>query len=106
MSLDGVCERAQASRSQLYHYFDDRADLVRAVVRATAEAVLSAQAAHLEGLDSWAAIEAWFDELVSFQEGDGACRGCRLARWLANSLSETIGRASRWRRHLIVGRAT
>ena len=36
-SLDEVGARASASRSQLYHYFDDRDDLMRAVVAATAD---------------------------------------------------------------------
>src|ERR671917_2724410 len=33
MSLDDVRARTGASRSQLYHYFDDRDDLVRATLR-------------------------------------------------------------------------
>jgi len=38
-----VGARAHASRSQLYHYFDDRDDLIRAVVDATTSTVLAAQ---------------------------------------------------------------
>jgi len=34
-SLDEVGARACASRSQLYHYFDDKTDLLRAVAEAT-----------------------------------------------------------------------
>src|SRR5262249_15449652 len=39
-SVDDVIERAGASKSQLYHYFDDRADLLRNVVAHNADAVL------------------------------------------------------------------
>lgn len=112
MSLDGVCERAGASRSQLYHYFDDRAHLVRAVVSATTEAVLSAQAEHLEHLDSWASIEAWFDQLVSFQEAREGRGGCPIGS-LVGQLVERDDRAraalaaslDRWEGHLADGLA-
>ncbi|MGI8429802.1 MAG: TetR/AcrR family transcriptional regulator [Solirubrobacteraceae bacterium] len=112
MSLDSVGVRARASRSQLYHYFDDRADLVRAVVRATAEAVLGAQAEHLEHLDSWAAIEAWFDQLVSFQEVGEARGGCPIGS-LVGQLAERDDTAraalaaslDRWEGHLADGLA-
>ena len=40
-SLDDVIERAGASKSQLYHYFEDRAALLRAVVVHNAEAVVA-----------------------------------------------------------------
>jgi TetR/AcrR family transcriptional regulator, transcriptional repressor for nem operon len=39
-SLDEVGARAPASRSQLYHYFDDKNDLLKAVAEATNEVVL------------------------------------------------------------------
>ena len=43
VSLDDVGACAPASRSQLYHYFDDKEALIRAVVDATSDAVLGAQ---------------------------------------------------------------
>jgi TetR/AcrR family transcriptional repressor of nem operon len=42
-SLDDVGARAAASRSQLYHYFDDKTDLLRAVAEATNDLVLDGQ---------------------------------------------------------------
>src|SRR5450755_3126915 len=60
MSLDEVGARAHASRSQLYHYFEDRDDLIRAVVDTTTDAVLAAQDEFLDDLDSWAGINRWF----------------------------------------------
>src|SRR6201987_1004950 len=78
MSLDDVCERARASRSQLYHYFDDRDDLVRAVVNATAASVLLAQDGLLEHLDTWTGIDRWFRALVALQEDREARGGCPI----------------------------
>jgi TetR/AcrR family transcriptional repressor of nem operon len=87
VSLDNVGSRAQASRSQLYHYFDDRADLIRAVVDATCNAVLDAQDQLLANLDSWAGIEAWMDALVALQLELQARGGCPLGS-LAGQLAE------------------
>src|SRR6201997_2945282 len=78
MSLDDVCERAHASRSQLYHYFDDRDDLVRAVIDATTNAVLLAQDGLLEHLDTWTGIDRWFRALVALQQERDARGGCPI----------------------------
>src|SRR5918996_676542 len=59
MSLDDVRARTGTSRSQLYHYFDDRDDLVRAVIDVTTDAVIDVQGDLLGRLDSWAGIERW-----------------------------------------------
>lgn len=112
VSLDDVCERAGASRSQVYHYFDDKADLVRSAVGATAEAVLGAQAGHLEGLDSFAAIDAWFDDLVSLQAAGRARGGCPIGSLVGQLAERDEGaRATlatsfdRWESHLADGLA-
>src|SRR5437868_14313285 len=63
MSLDDVRARTGASRSQLYHYFEDRDDLVHAVIDVTIAPVLDTQRELLDHLDSWAAIDRWFDSL-------------------------------------------
>lgn len=77
-TLDTVCERADASRSQLYHYFENKADLVHEVVGATTDAVLGIQTTLLGHLDSLAGIATWFDELVSMQEACQAHGGCPI----------------------------
>jgi TetR/AcrR family transcriptional regulator, transcriptional repressor for nem operon len=87
VSLDDVGSRAAASRSQLYHYFEDRDDLIRAVVAATCDAVLDGQDELLEQLDSWAGIERWMDALVAMQLERQARGGCPLGS-LAGQLAE------------------
>src|SRR5437867_2809580 len=67
MSLDDLRARTGASRSQIYHYFEDRDDLVRAVIDVTTDAVLATQGELLDHLDSWAGIDRWFDFLVHHQ---------------------------------------
>jgi len=87
MSLDDVEERANANRSQLYHYFENKADLVRTVVATTCDAVVGGQAQMLDGLDSWAGIEAWMDALVQLQVLRQARGGCPIGS-LAGQLAE------------------
>jgi len=107
VSLDEVGARAHASRSQLYHYFEDRDDLIRAVVDATTSTVLAAQDALLDDLDSWAGIDRWFAALEDTQRGREARGGCPLGS-LVGQLAERdpLARAAlaegfdRWERRL------
>jgi TetR/AcrR family transcriptional repressor of nem operon len=102
-SVDDVIERAAASKSQLYHYFDDRAELLRAVVRHNAKAVLGA----LPPLDGWGAIRSWFDSLIELQADRRACGGCpvgslvgQLAESDEQARLELDGSFERWKAHL------
>jgi len=88
MSLDDVRARTGASRSQLYHYFEDRDDLVHAVIDVTADDVLDRQGELLDHLDSWAGIDRWFDTLVRDQIDRQARGGCPIG-CLAGQLAET-----------------
>jgi hypothetical protein len=91
------------SRSQLYHYFEDRADLSRAVVYATADAVLGSQLEHVEHLDSWAGITAWFDALVSVQEGLDARGGCPIGSLVGQPAERDEGARDALARSLTAG---
>src|ERR1700722_12321793 len=78
-SLDEVGARAAASRSQLYHYFDDKTDLLRAVAEATNDTVLDGQRMLFAGLGTWAGLQRWADALVELQVGRGGRGGCPIA---------------------------
>jgi TetR/AcrR family transcriptional repressor of nem operon len=86
-TLDDVRAAANVSKGQLYHYFADKADLVHAVIDHTIERVLGAQPA-LADLSTWAAIAAWFDDLVQLQVDRRAIGGCPIGG-LAGELAET-----------------
>jgi TetR/AcrR family transcriptional regulator, transcriptional repressor for nem operon len=92
MSLDDVQARAGASRSQLYHYFQDRDDLVRAIIDTTTAAVIDVQGELLDHLDSWAAIDRWFEALVTLQVERQARGGCPIGS-LAGQLAEQDAQA-------------
>lgn len=86
-SLDEVGSRASASRSQLYHYFADKDDLLRAVAAATNEAVLGGQRTLFDGLGTWSGLIQWMDALVEMQECLHGRGGCPIAS-LVSQLGE------------------
>src|SRR5260370_6520176 len=85
-SLDDVRERARASKSQLYLYFDDRDALMRAVAQTTCDLVMDNQADALAEFDSLAAIERYLDMTVADQV-ERQARGCPIGS-LAPQLAE------------------
>jgi TetR/AcrR family transcriptional regulator, transcriptional repressor for nem operon len=75
-SLDEVGARASTSRSQLYHYFADKDELLRAVAEATNDLVLNGQRPLFDRLGSWDGFTEWADALVTMQvqlQGRGGC---------------------------------
>jgi len=82
-SLDDVGARAAASRSQLYHYFDDKTDLLRAVAEATNDSVLDGQSTLFAGLGTQAGFVRWADALVELQQHRGGRGGCPIANLVA-----------------------
>jgi AcrR family transcriptional regulator len=76
-SLDGVREIAHASKSQIYLYFADRDELLRAVAKSTCDTVLETQAEALAGFDSMAGIGRYLDATVELQAQLGT-PGCPI----------------------------
>lgn len=66
-SLDDVRELAHASKSQLYLYFADRDELLRAVAESTCDTVIETQADALAGFDSITGIRRYLDAIVALQ---------------------------------------
>jgi TetR/AcrR family transcriptional repressor of nem operon len=86
-SLDDVRARANVSKSQLYHYFSDREDLMRAVARAVSDQVVGGQAELFAQLDTVAGLRAWSDALVALQQTRNGKGGCPIGS-LAGQLAE------------------
>jgi len=105
-SLEDVIQEAGVSKSQLYHYFEDRSALLRAVVERNADSVLG----HLPPLGSWSAIRAWFDAMVQLQVERDARGGCPIGA-LVSQLAEADEQArlalaesfAHWQQHLVDG---
>ena len=87
-SIEDVQVAARASGSQMYHYFRDKADLIRAVIAQQTDAVLGNQEALLAQLDTLEGLRAWRDFIVDYRRTLhrwGACPLGSLAVELAES---------------------
>ena len=87
VTLDEILAATGTSKSQLYHYFGDRSDLIRAVVARQGERVLDLQRPVLGAVDGWEALGRWRDFVVDVVE-DLNCRGGCPVGSLADELAE------------------
>ena len=76
--IEDVQRRAGVSASQMYHYFTDKDDLIRAVIAYQTDGILDAQRPLLDELDSFAALEQWRDLLIDMQEQRHCVGGCPI----------------------------
>lgn len=86
VSLDEVGRATSTSKSQMYHYFASKDELIDAVVDHVGTEVLDFQGGLLANLDSIAAVERWADAIVAYQRREQRFSGCPLGS-LANDLS-------------------
>jgi AcrR family transcriptional regulator len=86
-TIDAVIEASKASKSQVYHYFADKDDLVLAVIQRQAECVLGRHEELLRKLNSLAGLKRWRDAVVELTRKTNCAGGCPLGS-LAAELSE------------------
>ena len=109
-SLDDIRAAASVSKSQLYHYFTNKEDLVLAIIERQTSMVLAGQQPFLDHLDSWENLERWGAFLVASQEKRQCVGGCPVGS-LASELADhgEAGRVAlvssfdQWERYLIEG---
>lgn len=82
-SLELVESTAGVGRSQMYHYFDGRDDLLRAMATSTASPVIELAAAALADVHSLADIDTWFASLVTANAQTGSIGGCPIGSLVA-----------------------
>ncbi|WP_084606277.1 TetR/AcrR family transcriptional regulator [Agreia bicolorata] len=86
-SIDEVRAEAQVSASQLYHYFSDKNELMRAVVEHEAVVAIEEQS-QLAAVDSIESLRAWRDAVVD-HAGRRGFRGWSPLGSLASELIDT-----------------
>jgi TetR/AcrR family transcriptional regulator, transcriptional repressor for nem operon len=108
-SLDQILAAAGASKSQLYHYFSGKDDLVRAVIACRLDATLDAQMSWLAKLDSFAAIRRWFDMIAAQSDGAGhpgcgiGTLACELADRDEGARLDLVRCFTTWEEFLVTG---
>lgn len=86
-TLDDIGAAATVGRSQMYHYFADKRELVRDVVRQQTDAVIAHQGPDYGDLTSWDAWQRWRDRTVADADAGGCVGGCPLGS-LGTELAE------------------
>src|SRR3984885_1346104 len=95
--IEDVRAAADVSSSQLYHYFDDKPALVRAVVDHQADTIVGGQETFdFSTLDG---LRAWRDFVISAQREHHCSGGCPIGS-LGGELAETDPEA---RAHVVEG---
>ena len=82
-SLDDVLAAAGSGKSQLYHYFENKSDLVAAVIERQLEIVLEYEQPFLDRTDSWKGIERWAQHILKMHEAPGGPFACPLGTMAA-----------------------
>ena len=112
-STEDVRRSAGVSGSQLYHYFDGKQALIRAVITRQADAMAEPDGSPpLGALDSFEAIRAWAEAAIERQQQTIGAPDCELST-LAGELGSTDDGARReiasgflrWQRTLVGGLA-
>ncbi|GAS93254.1 transcriptional regulator, TetR family [Mycolicibacterium canariasense] len=107
-SLDDVLTSAGCGKSQLYHYFSGKAELVRAVIERQLELVLDCQP-EIHRVDSWAGLRRWVDQIVDMHRAPGGPFACPLGSLAAElkgdeTYAESLALAfGRWESLLAAG---
>ncbi|MGA7835430.1 MAG: TetR/AcrR family transcriptional regulator [Acidimicrobiales bacterium] len=96
VSLDDVRSATGTSKSQLYHYFSDKSDLVHAVIECQKERTLNFHRPVLSALSSWEDLQDWRSMIVEFQ----AARRCRGGCPLGSLVVELVEADNEARSHL------
>ncbi|MDQ3384214.1 MAG: TetR/AcrR family transcriptional regulator [Actinomycetota bacterium] len=75
-SIEDILAASGTGKSQLYHYFSSKEELVAEVLRHQLQHVLQQQS--LFHLDTWEGISAWLQAMVDMQQDQRSYRGCPL----------------------------
>jgi len=110
-SVEDVLTTAGAGKSQFYHYFSSREELVAEVLRHQLSLVLEEQGRFR--LDTWEGIDAWLESMVLAQQTRRRFLGCPLGSLAAEVLESgdllrrtAAGAFDRWEATLAEGLAT
>lgn len=82
-SVDDVLAAAGAGKSQFYHYFRNKEDLVRQVLALQVERHVTSKPEIYSRLDTFGGIAAWFDTILASMEERACVGGCPIGSMAA-----------------------
>ena len=84
VSLDEVGRVTSTSKSQMYHYFTSKDELVSAVVLCVRDRILAFQGNLLATVESVDDLQGWADSIVAFQRQGRSGPAAPSGRWPAS----------------------
>ncbi len=78
-SVDEILQKSGTGKSQFYHYFKSKDDLIQAVVKDFYERLSSHKLPIKYEINTWQDLEEWFAFFINFQNSIGCERGCPMA---------------------------
>lgn len=110
-SIEDILTASGTGKSQLYHYFSSKEELVAEVLRHQLQQVVQQQS--LFHLDTWEGISAWFQAMVDMQQDRRSYRGCPLGSIVSEVVdqgeplrSQAADAFTRWESALVEGLRT
>ncbi len=110
-SIEDILTASGTGKSQLYHYFSSKEELVAEVLRHQLQQVVQQQS--LFHLDTWEGISAWFQAMVGMQQDQRSYRGCPLGSIVSEVVdqgeplrSQAANAFTRWESALVEGLRT
>ena len=88
MSLDEVGRITSTSKSQMYHYFASKDDLVSAVVICALDRILAFHGDLLVAVESVDDLRSWADSVVAFHRRGSRWTGCPLGTLSSELMSK------------------
>ena len=95
VSLDEVGRATSTSKSQMYHYFASKDDLVAAVVACVRDRILAFQGDLLVGVESVEGLRGWTDSIVDLHRQAPGWSGCPLGTLSSELVGEAGARSPR-----------
>ncbi len=89
VSLDEVGRATSTSKSQMYHYFASKDDLVAAVVICVRARILAFQGDLLDRVESVEGLRGWADSILKFHRRAPRWYGCPLGTLSSELIGET-----------------
>jgi len=89
VSLDEVGRATSTSKSQMYHYFTSKDELVSAVVLCVRDRILAFQGDLLVAVASVDDLQGWADSIVAFQRRSPQWSGCPLGTLSSELIGES-----------------
>jgi TetR/AcrR family transcriptional repressor of nem operon len=90
-SLDEVMEASAASKSQIYHYFEDKNALMQAVIQLQTSRVVGFQATYLDQVDSLHGLRRWRDAVVAMTKATNGAGGCPIGSMVSELADRSEG---------------